>query len=213
MVSPKDQHILENGEQLYQVEDGWIELRSGTMFHFGMEPPELSKFINLYDVATSLSRLCRYNGHSKRLYSVAEHACLMADWVFNQPGRDALDALTALHHDDAEYIIGDLPRPIKVKMPQFKALEARLDEAIAYQFGTQYPFPDWLKEADTRILVDERKQVMATSPNNWGTDLLAPLGIKTWSVMGRYQWYVRRQFIKRHSLYKAIAKTGAWATY
>jgi len=145
------------GATLYQVEDGWIELGSGLPFYFGAEPPQLASMMLVEDIAQSLSRLCRYNGHTKRHYSVAEHCILMADYVDRQGG-SALDCLTALHHDDAEYIIGDLPRPVKYKMPQFKELETRLDEAVAIRFETIWPMPPWLKELDARILVDERDQ-------------------------------------------------------
>ncbi|WP_185847867.1 metal-dependent phosphohydrolase [Brucella abortus] len=180
---------------LYQVEDGWIETRSGRRFHFA-DP--MAHEIVLEDVADVLPRLCRYNGHTRRWYSVAEHCCLMADWVEKQPWATPLDALTALHHDDAEYIIGDLPRPIKQVLPEFKAIEERLDRAVSIRFGTIWPFPAWLKEVDSRILRDERGLVMNPSDNEWGTDELEPLGVRPWEIMGRLQWFVRGCWLGRH---------------
>lgn len=182
---------------LYQVEDGWIELHSGIPFHFGAEPAEIAPNIRVNDIATSLSRLCRYNGHTRRFYSVAEHTILMADWVERQGGTPK-ECLQALHHDDAEYIIGDLPRPIKYKMPQFKALEERLDRAIAIRFGLPNPMPAWLKELDARILVDEREQVMNPSDNEWGTDDLESLGVRLMGLRGRLSPVMRRMWLRRH---------------
>ena len=182
---------------LYQVEDGWIELVSGRKCHFGAEPRELANVINVEDVAWSLSRLCRYNGHTRRFYTVAEHAILMADWVENMGGGPR-ECLTALHHDDAEYIIGDLPRPIKVKMPQFKQLEQRLDEAVAIRFNTIFPLPKWLKDLDARILHDERRAVMNRSENEWGTDALQPLDVKFMWLSGHFPMLLRHKFIQRH---------------
>ncbi len=179
---------------LYQVEDGWIELVDGTRFYF--EAPE-DHMIRPEAVAYSLSRLCRYNGHTRRHYSVAEHCVLMADWCEGH-GFTPRECLTALHHDDAEYIIGDLPRPVKAKIPQFKELETVLDQAMALRFLTIWPFPGWLKELDARILVDERSNVMYPSDNEWGTDDLDPLGVHFRGLTGRSPWLMRRLWLRRH---------------
>lgn len=175
--------------------DDWMETRSGVRFQFMDPQPEQ---IVLEDVALALSRACRYGGHTRRFYSVAEHCCLMSDWVMRQPWGSPADALTALHHDDAEAYIGDLPRPAKQNIPQFKAVETGIDRAVAARFGTAYPLPAWLKRADTAILVDERSQVMAQSGNRWMIDNHAPLGVRTWWLMGRFSWWVRREWLARH---------------
>lgn len=183
--------------------DDWMETASGVKFQF-MNPK--AHQIVLEDVALALSRTCRYGGHSKRFYSVAEHTILMSDWVLKQPWGTPLDALTALHHDDAEAYIGDLPRPCKQNIPQFKAVEEGIDEVVAERFQTQYPFPGWLKTADTAILLDERAQIMSPSGNSWAIDKLRPLGVKTWNVLGRFQWYVRWQWLLRHNELVTILK-------
>lgn len=187
---------------LYQVEDGWVEIYPGTQFHFGDPQPGE---IRVESIAHSLARMCRYNGHTTRHYSVGEHVCHISDWVMKQPWATPLDGLTALHHDDAEYIIGDQMRPIKVTMPQFMTLEKILDQSIADEFGTIYPFPPWLKEADTRILKDERYSVMTPSPHDWGVDVLEKLGVKFWGIAGRWPWLVKRRYLARHNrLWKQI---------
>ncbi len=182
-------------KETYQVKNGWIELINGTQFYF--EAPE-DYMIQVEEVAHALSMLCRFNGHTRRFYSVAEHACLMSDWVMTQNWATPQYGLLALHHDDAEYIIGDMARPVKMKVPQFKTLETTLDKAIAHRFGTEYPFPPWLKEIDRRILVDERRGVMNTSINEWGTDHLKPLGAKFWWILGRFPWVAKCRYLKRH---------------
>ena len=182
--------------ETYQVEDGWIGLYGGGAIHFAEPRPGE---IILEDIAHSLSQLCRYNGHTRRFYSVAEHACLMSDWVMGQEHlAHPLNGLTALHHDDAEYVMGDMARPLKVTMPQFKAAEAVLDEAIALKFGTEYPFPPWLKEIDSRIIRDEKLGVMQPTPLNWGVDGLEPLGVGFWRVLGRFPSMAKRRYLRRH---------------
>lgn len=175
--------------------DDWMETASGVRFHFMNPAPEQ---VVLTDVALALSRACRYGGHTRRFYSVAEHCCLMSDWVLEQPWGDPRKALIALHHDDAEAYIGDLPRPAKQNMPQFKAVEERIDEAVARRFDLEYPHPAWLKDVDTRILVDERAAVMRRSGNAWSIDGQLPLGVRPWNLMGRWTWWVRNEWLWRH---------------
>lgn len=188
----------------------WIETNSGRKFYlhdFGPEDFELG------DIAVALSRQCRYNGHTKRHYSVLEHSCLLSDHVMAQGGSPR-DGLTALHHDDPEYVIGDMVRPLKPTFPEFKELEERMHQAVAVKFGTEYPHPDWLKSIDSRILVDERRHVMNRSLNMWGTDSLQPLGVRPWNVMGRFAWYARLQWLARHQKLTARMLTpDPWRGY
>ncbi|ADK73425.1 phosphohydrolase [Roseobacter phage RDJL Phi 1] len=65
--------------------DDWMETASGIRFQFMNPTPDQ---IDVNDVALALSRTCRYGGHTKRFYSVAEHCCLMSDWVLKQPWGD-----------------------------------------------------------------------------------------------------------------------------
>jgi hypothetical protein len=187
---------MTNDNETNQVEYGWIGLYSGGAIHFAA--PAMEE-INIIDVAHSLSCLCRYNGHTKRFYSVAEHSCLMSDWVMKQSWATPRDGLTTLHHDDAEYVIGDMARPVKMNMPQFKAAERVLDQALARKWGTEYPFPRWLKELDSRIINDEKYGVMLPTDLDWGVDRLEPLGVKFWSMLGRFCWLSKRRYLWRHT--------------
>lgn len=190
----------------FEEPETWMETYSGHRFTLG-GPIELNT-VDLQDVVMALSRTCRYNGHSRRWFSVLEHECVFADWVEAQPWSTPRDALTALHHDDTEYVIGDLVRPAKEIVPEFKVLEHRIQLVLSRRFGFQYPFPKWLKDADARILVDERAQVMNKSNNVWGVDNLVPLGVKFWNVMGRFHWYTRWQWLRRHRRLSHLFRNG-----
>lgn len=184
--------------KLYQVEDGWIELVDGTEFYFGADPVGISEMIEPEAIAYALSMLCRYNGHTKRFYSVLEHSLIMAEWVQKQTWSTPRDVLTALHHEDAEAIIGDMARPIKQKQPDFKALDDHLTEGMAIRFGFAFPFPEWLKDIDARILRDERGAVMNFSTNIWGTDTLVPLNVKFRPWTSWFKSYGRWRWLKLH---------------
>lgn len=67
--------------------------------------------ICIEDIAHSLSNICRYGGHCKQFYSVAEHSIACCDRMGN--GEDASVRLWALLHDAAEAYIGDICKPLK----------------------------------------------------------------------------------------------------
>jgi hypothetical protein len=117
------------------------------------------------DIAHALSLICRFGGHSKHFYSVAEHCVLMAQWVEKVSTRE--DALWALLHDATEAYVGDMVRPLKRSMPDYRETEDRLMDVICYKFGLSMDCPSIVHEADNRILVNERAAFMSTAPLPW----------------------------------------------
>lgn len=174
----------------------WIETATGRQFPYS-DPFNAPWCIE--DVAEALSKLCRYNGHTTRFYSVAEHCVLMTRWAIEtRVGLDNHELLTLLLHDAAEAYLGDVPSPLKGLLPDYKALELQFDEAAAQHFGTIYPFPSWLKAYDARILVDERAQVMTETKHVWGADGLRPLGVRVECLT---PWQARDAFLQ---LYQSL---------
>lgn len=188
------------------VEQGWFETFTGRKFYFNIGAQH-----NVYlpDIAHALAFTCRYNGHVRKHYSVAEHTALLAHYVFfnssdRWPDRRerARNALTMLHHDDAEAYIGDMVRPLKQLFPKFREVEASIDRQIATEFGVEYPHPAWVKELDTRILQDERAQCLSASGNEWATDSLVPLGVTISFWPGAIAEQI---FLRAHDTYAALA--------
>lgn len=155
----------------------WIETVSGVQFTFLRPRPELIVFD---DIAYPLAKTCRYNGHTKRdsFYSVAEHSVLIAQAAYDAGHTDKQELMTALLHDAAEPYLADVARPVKAHLQGYKVMEANIEWAIACKFNLIHPLPDWLKELDTRILVDERSYLMSETGNPWETDVLEPLGVR-----------------------------------
>lgn len=125
------------------------------------------------DIAHALSMICRYGGHVRRFYSVAEHCVLMSHAV------PPVDALWALLHDATEAYVGDMVRPLKRAMPEYRRVEDRLMAVICERFGIEPAMPASVHAADTRILYDERDALLTPSPRPWASlEGFVPLGVE-----------------------------------
>lgn len=170
----------------------WIETYTVKQFWFLNPSPEM---FNIEDIAHALSMVCRYAGHVNRFYSVATHCCLIADYFSYDPRLH----LTALMHDAAEAYIGDMPRPLKRRLKQFRAIEGRIEQALAEKFGIIYPMPAEIKIADLRITLDERRALKSPSGRVWSEDASTPLGvtIPDWSPKRAKAEFLRRYHCAR----------------
>ncbi|QIG73238.1 metal-dependent phosphohydrolase domain-containing protein [Rhizobium phage RHph_N17] len=101
------------------------------------------------DIIHPLSMQCRYGGHVKRFYSVAEH-CVHLSRVVSPK-----NALWALLHDASEAYIVDIPAPVKVLLPEYLGIEAKIMAVVCERFGLPLEMPDEVREADIRIRSDE----------------------------------------------------------
>lgn len=164
-----------------------IQTFSGHMFDIFNPDPSL---IEVADIGHALSMLCRYGGHSREFYSVAEHSVLMSQH-FEERGHPDL-ARVALLHDATEAYMGDLVRPIKHQMALYQSVEEELQKVIFHNYGLLTFMPREVKEADLRITGDERDVLML--PRQWSTDGLEPLGvwIRTWRPKEAEQEWLER---------------------
>jgi hypothetical protein len=122
----------------------------------------------LEDLASALSKVCRFGAQSLEFYSVAQHAVHVSRMV-QQGGRPDL-ALAALHHDSHEAYLCDLPSPVKSKLEAadnfaYKQLGDALDAVIAEALGVTFPpksSPDGLviKQEDRRALLIEARRLL-----------------------------------------------------
>lgn len=145
----------------------WMQTFTGGQF-WPLDPR--AEEIDPRDIAHALAMQCRYNGHCRRFYSVAEHCVLLSAAVRPE------NALWALLHDAAEAYVGDMVRPLKRQMPNFRVLEDTVLHAIAFRFDLPWPMPAEVIEADNRILRSERIELMP-SEHQWWTDALEPLPV------------------------------------
>jgi hypothetical protein len=132
-------------------EGRWIMTFTGRRFWPLTPRPE---DVDLRDIAHALSLLCRFNGHCRTFYSVAEHSVRVSRAV--PPHL----ALWGLLHDAAEAYLSDIPRPLKRQWPWFEAHEDTLLQVILARYGLELPMPPEVKAADTTLLVTEMRDLM-----------------------------------------------------
>jgi hypothetical protein len=133
--------------------------------------------VSIVDIAHSLSMQCRYAGHCRKFYSVAEHSVLIAQWLLDQ-GHGQRAALWGLLHDAAEAYLVDVPRPVKPYLAGYASAEADVMAAIAAAFCLG-GMPRIVKEADNWIIGDE---IANLAPMEWHREYKTPLGVtlKCW---------------------------------
>lgn len=163
-----------------------IMLASGRIFDF--LDPHGSEF-SIEDVAHGLANVCRYSGQCRHFYSVAEHSILVSETV------DEF-AYEALLHDAAEAFIGDVTRPLKQLLPEFKRIEANVEDAIIERFGMNPAYRKTVKHADLRVLAAEQLQVMAPGCADWAV----AARVRPAQVVVRHLEPVvaKREFLKRY---------------
>ncbi len=95
--------------------------------------------IEIEDIAHGLARVARWNGQTvgQHAFSVAQHSVVVTDIAVKLvDDLTAQDRLTALLHDAAEYVIGDMISPFKTALGfDYTQFEERLDRAVRLRFG------------------------------------------------------------------------------
>jgi uncharacterized protein len=141
------------GPYLQTVSGRWVN-------PFDPDPEQL----DAGDIARALANQCRFGGHCRTFYSIAQHSVIVSELV-EQRGGDAQDAFAALMHDAAEAYLGDMPHPIKHRSPlgaAFREAEHHLEQAIRDRFAIRADVPE-IKRADRALLATERRAFSAES--------------------------------------------------
>lgn len=140
--------------------DRFIQTHTGKRFFLENPSPDS---IDILDIATALSNLCRFTGHTRVFYSVAEHSIRVA-----QELPDELKFL-GLMHDATEAYLGDVSSPLKHLLPDYRRIEEIVWGVMAEKWGLPHSkdFPEELKRADLVLLATERRDIMTPTSDVW----------------------------------------------
>jgi 5'-deoxynucleotidase YfbR-like HD superfamily hydrolase len=160
----------------FNISRAWIETYTGKKFY--LLSPRIED-VDIKDIAHALSLLCRWTGHCKYHYSIAQHS-----YYCSLLGPEE-EALYRLLHDASEAFMGDMNRPLKHFTPAgfiYRKQEKVVQEIIYQSFGLDAKEPSSVHVADNQMLYAEKKQIM--SELAWDTDWTFGQGAEDLGVAG-----------------------------
>lgn len=154
--------------------------------------------IYIADIASALSKMNRWAGHTRFPYSVAQHSTLMSELCLGPM------ALQALLHDAAEAYLVDMPSPQKRLIGEpYAKLERTFLEAISERFGVDLVNLDpHVKDLDLGMCRLEALHLVGVSLDevreHFGTVSVPPVNITRMSAEDAEQAFLRRFEQLRH---------------
>lgn len=151
----------------------WLITRTGAKFDLKHVAP-LS--ISSLDIAHSLANINRFNGHTCRPYSVAEHSLLVVEIMERDMGLRRPGVLLAgLLHDAHEAYTGDMSTPMKQLIDgctqgAWRREEQRIEHAVLQRFGllaNAQAHHGQIKHADMMALATEKRDLMTPTGDEW----------------------------------------------
>lgn len=141
----------------------WMQTYTGRQF-WPLDPRPEEIYIE--DIAHSLSNMCRFLGHCKNFYSVAEHS-VRVSWYIKDAGGTLLDQYAGLLHDASEAYLVDVPRPVKPYLTNYKELELNMEKCIETKFNLQGANWELVKKGDNVLCATEKRDLMPNAPVRW----------------------------------------------
>lgn len=154
---------------LLPKQDTFLPTWGAHRFRYDKPDPD---HVTIEDIAVSLSRQARFNGHTKFPYWVAIHSVEVSYLV---PEECALEAFL---HDAAESYMGDMISPLKAFFRGiWEEIEARVEKAVMIALNKKEGFTKsqeikflmnpWIKAADLSALKTEALVLCADDAKGW----------------------------------------------
>jgi len=173
-----------------------IQSRSGRYINFVAPDPNV---FCIHDIAHALSHTCRFGGHTREFYSVAQHSVLVSYLVPED------DQFAALMHDSAEAYVGDVPTPLKLLLPEYKAIEKRIEACLFDRFGLYGGMPLSVKRADLTMLATEQRDLMQAKNNDSEWSAIADVPMAPFRIKPQLPEQARKSFLDR---FNQLSKVG-----
>ena len=131
----------------------WFQTFMGGRF-YPLDPQ--SHEIDPRDIARGLAYQCRFVGQVSHFYSIAQHSVLCADMALEEYGDNHPLARVMLMHDATEAYVGDMNRPLKSLLPDYRDIEHATWRAIARRFVLPLEMAPEVKAIDNKVLAIEK---------------------------------------------------------
>ena len=187
-LTPTEAHTLSKLR-----EESYIQTYSGRKF-FPFNPK--AEDMDIEDIAHALSNQCRYSGHCKKFYSVAQHSYLVSFKCHPE------NAMWGLLHDATEAYFVDVPTPIKHHIKELNELENKIAGVVAIKFDLVYPIPEDVHEADKSMFLIEWSNLMMQKEMKDGFAVWTPQHAKK-MFLQRYH-----EILKNEAVYKMLEETS-----
>lgn len=110
---------------------------------------------------------------------MAQHSVLVSRVVGE---REPEHRLAALLHDATEAYLGDVTSPLKKLLPEYRAIEQRVETVILTRFG----LAPIIKQADLLLLASEQRYLMPAHADEWAMTA----GIEPLPAAKARSWYL-----------------------
>ena len=123
------------------------------------------------DVAHHLALQNRFAGATREPYSVVQH-CVLASWMVSPS-----DEADAFSHDHHEYIVTDVPTPLKRLEGlgrAYAAVEDSAERCMRHALGLPREPTTAVRRADYRLFLTERRDLIDADPGPWFDPFCAP---------------------------------------
>lgn len=172
------------------------------------------------DIAHALSMQCRFAGHCRTFYSVAEHSVRVSREVeryeLAMNGRYGLSLyilmFAALLHDASEAYCVDVPRPLKPYLTGYKEIEHGVMLAIEEWAGigtdgrSSVCEDPAIKRADEVLLMTEARDLMGKPPAPWGHAQGMPAEPLPNKLLPWSPYLAEREFLREYNMLKGRLK-------
>lgn len=151
----------------------WMLTATGAQFHLLHADPAS---ISVLDIAAALAKINRFNGHTSRPYSVAEHSLYVCQVMEREHGITNPTALMCgLMHDAHEAYTSDMPSPAKQAINMltgggWRRFEDGVQAQVLERFHLRSAMRAWqhaVHRADLVLLATERRDLLPPAGPAW----------------------------------------------
>lgn len=131
-------------QPIHKTDEGFFN--SASNIKISLHDP-IAEMITIEDIASSLSKICRFGGCIPEFYSVAQHTLLVVELAPDNLKK------AALLHDAAEAYLGDVIKPLKHLIKDlYTPLEHKFEKVIFEKFNVPLEQCAEIKKYDMHAL-------------------------------------------------------------